>query len=170
LQAAGALTLTTLVAVLALYSFEGYWGLRQLMFTVPLVAVAAFSARAVQVVHSRMTDSDVCLCEHTAVLEQLEHDDRQALVAPIGYSIEYVYLHHPVKWSFVPANRATLELLAEHYEIGTVVLPQPDPGTALTPGDLAAIGLVFKQVAQFGDQEVLVFQRPDSAGHGAASD
>jgi hypothetical protein len=98
----------------------------------------------------------------TQRLEQIGHDDRTMLVSSFRL-LDYVRKHYPVQWSFVPANEATLRQLAEHYEIGTILVHR---GGSLRPSFLAELGLV--PVAEF-DRVLTVFQRPEeSAGRAEA--
>jgi hypothetical protein len=96
----------------------------------------------------------------TAWLEGIGHEDALLLVTPRFMAPDFVYRHHPVTWSFIPANRETLDLLAARYVIGTFVLPTQTAATSLTPQDLTDVGLVLKQTAEYDGVAYWIFKRP----------
>lgn len=82
---------------------------------------------------------------HTEILESLEHDDRTLLVAPFAISLDYVVRHHPVRWSFVPANDFTLYKLASRYDIGTLVIAADKLNRTITEETIGDIGLNYER-------------------------
>ena len=99
----------------------------------------------------------------TAFLESIGHDDRRLLVSPYWVSSDYVAKHHPVRWSFVPANLETLKLLNERYRVGTVVLPVAGqvPGGAekLQSSDVRRIGLIQEAEVSYRGVKFRIFKR-----------
>jgi hypothetical protein len=92
-------------------------------------------------------------------LESLGHDDCRVLVCPSSYSFPYVLRHHPVRWSFMPANRHTLELLDGRHPLGTIVYQCDDPMTDLTRDDIESLGWSLERTAQFSTKSFLIFKR-----------
>jgi hypothetical protein len=88
-----------------------------------------------------VTANDEAARDRTASLEQLDHDDDTLLVAPWNLSLEYVVQHYPVRWSFLPANDATLDRLRVHYEIGTLVLLPTASNRRVTRAAIERAGL-----------------------------
>jgi hypothetical protein len=88
-----------------------------------------------------VTANDEAATDRTASLEQLDHDDDTLLVAPWNLSLEYVVQHYPVRWSFLPANDATLDRLRVHYEIGTLVLLPTASNRRVTRAAIERAGL-----------------------------
>jgi len=56
-----------------------------------------------------------------AEVEAFHHDDRKLLVCHPTPGLIYALRHYPVKWSFIPANGRTWELMLMRYEVGTVI-------------------------------------------------
>ena len=73
------------------------------------------------------SDSAVRAQRDLAFVESLHPDNRSLPVAPWQFALAYVYSHAPARWSFLPANRATLELLNSRYPIGMIILPETAP-------------------------------------------
>lgn len=44
-------------------------------------------------------------------------------VAPHDISLDYVNLHYPIKWSFIPDNEETLKLLTDNYQVDMLIIP-----------------------------------------------
>lgn len=93
-------------------------------------------------------------------LESLGHNDTYVLVAPWQLAIDYVYQHHPVRWSFLPANRETLALLDSRYPIGTILLPADNTG--LTQEDILESGFVQTAERYYAGHQYLVYGRRHS--------
>jgi hypothetical protein len=96
----------------------------------------------------------------TAFMNAIGHDDQRMLVAPFELALEYVSQHHPVKWSFIPANAVTLELLRKEFVIGTFILSVPDPDSSLTAADLERTGLRLEQEVVYAGRHYLIFKQP----------
>lgn len=99
--------------------------------------------------------------EDVAFLESLHHDDHTLLMTPWQLGLDYVYKHHPVKWSFPAANRETLHLVNSTYQIGTVVLDDAANETGLTVEDLTAEGFELQQRVLHAGKSYVVFKRVD---------
>ena len=87
-------------------------------------AAVAFLAWQVNVGVSAFQNIEAALAFDQQMLTQVEavrHDDRTLLVCHPTLGLVYVLRHYPVKWSFVPANDRTLQLLASRYRIGTII-------------------------------------------------
>ncbi len=146
LLAAGGMTLLMFLALVTIYNLHGYRGVRVLLFCVPLlavgiahlcltakharpwtIAVVAFSAiAAVSTLATRAqcTQRDDALEAYdTMALDMLHHDDRRMLVAPYEIAMRYAFDHYPVKYSFSPGDIATLEMLEERFDVGTLICP-----------------------------------------------
>jgi hypothetical protein len=97
----------------------------------------------------------------TRFVEQIHPDERYVVVSAFPYSGEYTLEHYPVRWSLIPANRATLRMLAARYQIGTLVLPLANRIDAfpLTAEDMASTGLVFDEKATFSGFEFAIYRR-----------
>src|SRR5262249_37201511 len=94
-----------------------------------------------------------------AFLESTNHDDNYVLATPPQLPFDYVYLHYPVRWAFLPANRESLHLLNQAYPIGTLVLPTDTDESELTPEDVQSEGLTPTQTVTLGDDQYVVFRR-----------
>jgi len=88
-------------------------------------------------------DADARL--YTELLESLEHDDQTLLVAPWAISLDYVVRHHPVRWSFVPANDFSLNKLASRYDIGTLVIRAAKLNRTITEEAINDNGLSYER-------------------------
>jgi hypothetical protein len=92
--------------------------------------------------HRLMSSMDSWGDANVQALERsVKPDDRLALVGPWEHTLEYAFAHHPVKWSFLPQNRFTLELISRAAPIGTALLPLPRPMDRVSAADLLNIGL-----------------------------
>jgi hypothetical protein len=177
--ACGVLALVGFAFVFALYAIDRYRGVRTLLCTYPfialglarllrergrlpallLLAVLAFAgAKTIAAVgddYLRTDDADDAAAD---LMRAVGHDDSRLLVAPFWIALPYVYEHHPVRWSFVPGNLPTLQLLAARYEIGTVVLPH-DGASTLGADDLQRFGLEPQGKFGYEGDEFLVFKQ-----------
>jgi hypothetical protein len=72
----------------------------------------------------------------------------------------YVITHHPVRWSFVPANVETLRLLGEKYDIGTIVVPFDHSTVKLRRADVMAVGFEPHGKYRIDGTLFSVFKRP----------
>ena len=88
-----------------------------------------------------VTANDAAATSRTAWLEDLGHDADTLLVAPWNLSMDYVVQHYPVRWSFLPANDATLDRLRDRYEIGTLILPRAASTRRVTRAAIERAGL-----------------------------
>jgi 4-amino-4-deoxy-L-arabinose transferase-like glycosyltransferase len=174
------------VSLLATYNVWDYVGVRNMMICLPFIALiyAETLLSLVRLEHRGKLLAGVLTCglllggtavwsvfdsqerlnrlaeAATTFLEKAGHDDGRLLVSPYWLSLPYVSRHHPVQWSFVPANKETLRLLGEKYDIGTIVVPFDHPTVELKREDVVELG--FKQVGK-GERnrfKYSVFRRP----------
>jgi hypothetical protein len=115
-----------------------------------------------------MRDWDIAEDRANAFVEDLRHDDGTVLVGPHLLGIPYVSRHYPVTFSFVPANRRTLELLCAKYRVTTVIF-NPQDALELTVEDILAQGFrPYRRVHIVDPMHLegryLVFRRPDFWG------
>lgn len=96
-------------------------------------------------------------------LDSLGHDPAYVLVTPPQIAFDYVYQHPRVDWSFLPANRATLELLNSVEAVGTIVLPAADAETDLTLEDVQAAGFYLEQTPMLDGVRYYVFKHSQPA-------
>ena len=119
--------------------------------------VALVSAVAVRHFFRPAVVLDAVDARRTAWLEQIGHDDSTMLVTPVIF-FDYVNLHYPVTWAFIPGNVETLDLLAARYTIGTIVLPKGQD--TFSPLALGQVGLVLEKTAQLEGTLYEIYQRP----------
>jgi len=185
----GLLILVTLLLDSALFLTFTLGGLRHLLFTTPLAAVVvgriayhrlAREIPRVIVAVTLLVGSMFVLkgvggdmggqdgiddATITFIEQHVIHDDAELLVAPYPISLPYVFSHHPVHWSFVPANDATLLMLRDRYGIGTVVLPMQDQITRITSQGLDEVGFYRGLELRLGDgRGFLVFKKSTRDG------
>lgn len=148
------------------YTWERYRGLRSVLFTVPFLAVSV--APVVSALLSRIRPKGFATvvviglsvlvywgnvrmtrgfggaegARSVEVLENLNLDTSGVLISPVALSLDYVLRNYPLRWSYPPANAKTLELVAELYDVSTVIMREDDVGRRLTEQDLRNIGLV----------------------------
>lgn len=181
--------------LLVLFAYEVFHlrGLRMVLFPIPavLAILAAGLAgprqhRAVPALALALCVGGLCLSQlhlresyrdgaatdrrddnNTAFLESLKHDERTLLVAPYALSFDYYLRHYPVDGAYLPANRETLHLMLQHYTVGTMVLPEPLRGLALTHKDLREAGFVDEGTRKHpGDGSQYRVFRKATGGHG----
>jgi hypothetical protein len=165
--AAGSLALLATGVNLGLYAFYQYRGLRTVLLATPALAVWLGALAAAAWARGRRLRGAVVLglglsvalavwCglrlqataasldaqddADLAFMSTLGHDDRTLLVAPFDVALVYVLGHHPVRFAFVPANAPSLDVLARHERIGTLVA-RPAEAEAIGADALAAAGL-----------------------------
>lgn len=180
---AGLLCVAAGLVITVFYTWELYRGLRSLLFTFPLLAASAapwvrraeanwlkplgaavllalsFWGSKSMASHATATDG----ARAVAVMEGLELDHDGVLVAPPPLALDYVLYHYPLRWSFVPRNQKTLELLAETHALGTIILPENALGRSLTVPSIEAVGLqrtrTFRHRLRLNDATFVVFER-----------
>jgi len=108
---------------------------------VPLVLLAAGSHERVRRAAEDMRRGDESSLSAVHILQTLQTDPGTALLAPHEMIKQFAVEAYPTRVGFHPANDATLELVSERFPIGTLVLPDPDPGTKLSSEALRAAGL-----------------------------
>jgi hypothetical protein len=137
-----------LLADLCLYTVWYYRGIRTLLLMEPFVAVL-WSVRIRLWARDRgqaACNLPVLLCfavgvgvtvsilllqrdavarakEDTSFLEAVIGDSKQLVVSPWGISLDYVNEHYPQRWSFIPSNCPTMQLLDLKQGIGTLIVP-----------------------------------------------
>ena len=96
-------------------------------------------------------------------MADLHHDDSTMLVAPPRLGFPYIARHWAVHYSFVPANRLTLKLLADRYIITTLIYDRKDP-MDLTVEDILDQGLrPFCMMSTIAN-DCVVYRRPSYSG------
>lgn len=93
----------------------------------------------------------------TALMESLEPDTRGLLVSSENY-LDFVQVHYPVRWSFVPANKPTFQALAAKYDISTVVLMEGELYD-MSDADFARQGLALARTAEYENLKWLVYKK-----------
>ena len=96
-------------------------------------------------------------------VETLNHDDSTVVAGPPQLGIPYLALHPDSTYSFVPANRRTLDRLNEKVRLTTLIL-DPEDTVDLTPEDILASGLRLYRRAVLDDRHYLIYRRPKFAG------
>lgn len=132
----------------------------QIIGTVCIAAwLMPISFKALKDMMSRDTED-----ERAAVrVEVLKHDDATVIAGPPQLGIPYLSLHPDAMYSFVPANRKTLERLNEKYRVTTLILDREE-NLDLTPADILASGLRLCWRVQLDDRHYLIYRRPNFAG------
>lgn len=110
---------------------------------------------------SRLSAIDHYDEECLAFFESIGHDDRTVLVSSSSFAFPYIASHYPVRWSFIPANRETLEQLEARYNLGTIVFQLNDPVVAMTPEDVESLGWKCVRVEHKFFVTHLVYKRSD---------
>ena len=88
------------------------------------------------------------------------------LVAPHLLGVPYL-IHHPwITYSFVPANRQTLNQLCAKYPVNTLIF-RPEDALDLTEADILAQGLYLWRACEVAGMHYRVFRRPAFAGEQA---
>lgn len=183
----------TLLLMLFLYHVRNFAGVRLLLLSVPLCAVAlaqrlsALRPRAlwalialllccapgsvlqVQDTFAEAAATDKDEDEGRRFLESLGHNDQDGglLIAPVGFSLDYLWRHYPTSYAFMPANPETLQLLLQRHRIGTMVVPRYAPPSAATARALMQAGLRTVAVRRFRGQDFEIL-RPQPSPPGAA--
>ncbi len=111
------------------------------LLLVPLLLPLAFLLHVGLVLRAKETVREDAR-PYTAQIEAFLHDDERLLVSQPSYGLDYTLRHPPVRWSFLPTNDATLRLLAERYDIGTLILDRAELNTTLTQDTLRDLGFV----------------------------
>jgi hypothetical protein len=137
----------------------GWWVVARAGGIVAALAVPALGLGAVARAGRLLAASDGRDQVLTRFVESLGHDDRRMLVAPYWIALPYVHAHHPVKWSFVPSNVATLELLDGRFDLGTLLVPSGWRGTRLRLADVTKLGFEFDRQVRHRRIDFLVFKR-----------
>ena len=125
-------------------------------------AVVGIGYRGSQELGARITPHHGALAVER--LETLDIDQSGVLVAPLDLSLDYVLRHYPIRWSFIPGNEETFELLVETYPVNTVILPEWDlaDGGRISERAVLEAGLVRTLEFQHGryDNTYVLFERP----------
>ncbi len=184
------LTAIILSLVIFVYDFGSYRGVRTLLFTAPfaLVCLAAvlselidriqinyrraawagvFMFLAVWVILSVQTivnfaDRTIARSEHLSIefFESIAHNNQQVLVTDT-FAFPYIEKYFPTQFAYLPANRASMELLMNTTEIGTVVIPAKNTGRVAMDRDaLIELGFELQQTVEFQGEQYLVFREP----------
>ena len=103
----------------------------------------------------------------TELLTRLKIDNRSTIVAPYPLAMDYLAIYWPLKYSFPPANRGTLDLLCSRFPVSLYIY---DPADAmdLKPQDILAKGLCpFCRLRAEG-VNYIVYRRPAFPGEEAS--
>jgi hypothetical protein len=185
-----ATTTVVFLTLLATYKLWDFVGVRNLMICLPFIAIlyAELLLSLIRPEHQRALLIGVLLVgvitgivgtrsvfdsqetSHrrektmTGFLEFVGHDDDRLLVSPFWMSLPYVSTHHPVRWSFIPANGETLRLLGERYDIGTLVIPFGHHKVKIERDEVLAAGYRLIAKYRLGQAKFSVFRLPESPG------
>ena len=118
---------------------------------------------------NKLRQFEILVDRNITFLEQIGHDNRKVLVAPSRLSSGYGFKNYPVKKSFIPANKQTLDLLANKFDIGTVVLPVSlynnplisddfEHSNPLVSDDFEQMGLSLVQKVKYQGEEFLIYK------------
>lgn len=136
----------------------------------PITIMIFMSFLSIYLVSNKFRLFEYMLDKNITFLEQIGPDNKKVIVAPSKLYQGYGYKHYPVKWSFIPANKQTLDLLASKFDIGTVVLPVSlysnplisddfEHNNPLVSDDFKEIGLSLVQKVQFQGEEFLIYKK-----------
>jgi 4-amino-4-deoxy-L-arabinose transferase-like glycosyltransferase len=134
------------------------------MFTLACVtgiAILAFSVAVVKTIYAVVARGDLVDAKYAAALESVGHENGRMLVTPADMSVRYRYDHFPVRWSFVPNNPDTLDLLAARFDIGTLIL-QDDHPLLERPATLAELGFHRERMLAIENFTYVVYKRSES--------
>ena len=92
----------------------------RLLYLLVLLPLLLWSARGADAMAQQMRSTYGA--RTIGQLEQLPIDQEHLLVSPHEISLDYAVAHYPLRWSFVPANPRTLQLLDSQHEIGTLII------------------------------------------------
>jgi hypothetical protein len=137
------------------------WGWRRRQLLVAACLALGFGL-SVGVTYVALAPDDAAQARsqrETAFLESIGDKPDHVLVTPWQIAFDYVYQHPTVEWSFIPANRATLQLLDEVKTVGTIVVPTSDAETDLTLDDITASGFYLEANVTLDNVHYNVFKR-----------
>jgi hypothetical protein len=183
----GMLGFAVLVLVVTIYRTPNFGGLRHLLFTWPLLAVALGASlagllgRGTSVLRGLMSlillaglvgGSMFLACrgvrsiaaydaaddQAVALLESTEHDRQRLIASPYWMGLPYAASNHPVKWAFLPANVQTLSLLMDKYDVGTLIVPHNV--TSLESGRILEAGFTLDREIDWPPYRLRVFKAP----------
>jgi hypothetical protein len=185
--AVAAMVTVVLLAILCFYTVWNFRGVRVLLLCQPFVALVWASIVTISPRYQKIGKRIVAVLllliavgvggmysvfvnedelnafakADTAFLESIGHDDQGLLVSSYTYSFGYVLKHHPVQWSFIPANGDTLRLLDKRYPVGTLIVPNSGSSrTYLSDEDIVGIGLVLVDSRDYKGSKLDVYKRP----------
>lgn len=95
---------------------------RPILVGAAVLAAAALVAFEALALAPALAEGDAREDEGLARIEALGHDDATLLVCDLNLAARYVVEHAPTRWSFVPHDRAALDLLAGRFRVGTMIL------------------------------------------------
>jgi 4-amino-4-deoxy-L-arabinose transferase-like glycosyltransferase len=146
--------------------FASLWSaLLRLRWVAAIVAVALAGLLASQlreytgVVYAPQNELNAAEARAEEFFESLKIDDSRAVVAPGNLVLKYLLDHHPVRWSFMPANQRTMRLLMTKYDVGTVVY-RAESWPQVTREELEQDGFRAARTARYNGAEIVVLERP----------
>lgn len=131
--------------------------------TITASLLFVLSIGAVRNIYTLFADQDSRDLRFAAALSRVQIDSTRLLTTPYEMATRYRYDHFPLRWSFLPSNGATLELLASRFDIGTMVVPENHPLTT-DQTLLRSLGFCKEQVLVIEHEDnYVVYQRPSNA-------
>ena len=116
-----------------------------------LLAGGHLGARSMAV---ELTKGDASYDQATEILDRFRPPSDKLLIADMHLALNYVVQHHPIRYSMLPANDETLDLVAEHHPLGAVIVPEKLIGEEgrISEEALVRHGLSKKRIQLMGDR------------------
>ncbi len=93
----------------------------------------------------------------TENIKVLQHDSSKVLISRGLECSDYIYYDFPAKWSFMPANLRTLQLLMKKFQVGTIIFDVNDPANKLFGSYLQNSGFVRSDV-KIGSKPFIIYK------------
>jgi len=124
------------------------------------LAYGAWNHLVARVSGAELVGNDEIADSGTDALRRFHRGQDSLVAAPFDMMMDFAVSAYPTPVSFTPDNDATLLLLAERYEIGTLVVLEAHLGTNISQSVAEELGLVrFFAPMQSGTRTYAVFQR-----------
>jgi hypothetical protein len=193
--ACGLMVVAAIGLMFSLYATSGFRGMRNLLFTWPMLALAvgawaggtvpaikrswirpvllgifgvAAAVPSFSVARQMLALFAVLNKDDdalAALVESVHHDPKRMLASPVSMGLPYALRHHPVQWAFLPRNGATLSLLMKRYDVGTLIVPQGL--SVMKHHQLLKIGFTLEHEMVWQQQKVRVYKRSSSGRLGS---
>lgn len=185
-------SVSLLAAVLSLYDYFSYTGLRLFLFLVPLYfcVFAAYlmslkivsepaGAAAALLISCAMAGyffynslvrygEDFAAADRHArdcasFLDSLGVAGTQFFIAPYEIALDYAITNYPIRWSFVPSNEASLNLITDRFPVGVVIVAANHPlvhesGSGEIRQALAGGRFALAEKRTFGRASLLIYR------------